>query len=188
MIRRAAFLLAMVLAAAPMPSPAAAGSAEAPPPEPDGYRMEQFRAPVPATLAGATVLDTAAAHALWEAGEVLFIDVLPSPPKPANLPAGTLWIAPRRITIRGAVWLTNVGFGKLAPEIDHYFRNNLMRLTRANPARPVVFFCRAECWMSWNAARRAVSEYGLSQVYWYPDGTDGWTAAGRPTIEVRAKE
>ena len=32
-------------------------SAQERPPEPDGYRMEDYRAPVPATLAGARVLD-----------------------------------------------------------------------------------------------------------------------------------
>ena len=33
--------------------------------------------------------------------------------------------------------------------------------------------------MSWNAAKRALT-YGYSQVYWFPEGTDGWDAAGLP--------
>jgi rhodanese-related sulfurtransferase len=34
--------------------------------------------------------------------------------------------------------------------------------------------------MSWNAAKRATEEYGYTQVYWYPEGTTGWEAAGLP--------
>ena len=40
-------------------------SAQERPPEPAGYRMEDYRAPVPATLAGARVLVTAEAEAIW---------------------------------------------------------------------------------------------------------------------------
>lgn len=157
-------------------------------PEPDGYRMGQYRAPVPATLTGATVLDTEGARALWQAREAVFVDVLPSPPRPDNLPAGTIWQPPSRDTIPGATWLPNVGFGELAPETDAYARTNLERLTGGDPDRAVVFFCLADCWMSWNAARRAVVEYGLRRVNWYPLGTDGWEAAGLPLEKVRAAE
>ena len=31
--------------------------------------------------------------------------------------------------------------------------------------------------MSWNAAKRALT-YGYNRVYWYPEGTDGWSGAG----------
>ncbi|MEM7239896.1 MAG: PQQ-dependent catabolism-associated CXXCW motif protein, partial [Pseudomonadota bacterium] len=40
-----------------------------------------------------------------------------------------------------------------------------------------LVFCLAGCWMSWNAAKRAL-EYGYTDVYWYPDGTDGWDFSG----------
>ena len=33
--------------------------------------------------------------------------------------------------------------------------------------------------MSWNAAKRAL-ENGYRNVVWYPEGTDGWQAAGLP--------
>jgi rhodanese-related sulfurtransferase len=33
--------------------------------------------------------------------------------------------------------------------------------------------------MSWNAAKRALS-LGYSNVAWYRDGTDGWSASGLP--------
>ncbi len=34
--------------------------------------------------------------------------------------------------------------------------------------------------MSWNAAKRAAA-FGYRAVHWYPDGADGWQAAGLPT-------
>jgi PQQ-dependent catabolism-associated CXXCW motif protein len=43
----------------------------------------------------------------------------------------------------------------------------------------VVIYCLANCWMSWNAAKRA-SALGYSNVVWFPEGTDGWLAAGLP--------
>jgi PQQ-dependent catabolism-associated CXXCW motif protein len=39
-----------------------------------------------------------------------------------------------------------------------------------------------DCWMSWNAARRAVA-LGYSAVNWYPLGADGWANSGLPLAE-----
>jgi hypothetical protein len=41
-------------------------------PDPDGYRTYNYRAPVPATLAGARVLTTAEAEAIWRARHQCF--------------------------------------------------------------------------------------------------------------------
>jgi PQQ-dependent catabolism-associated CXXCW motif protein len=163
-------------------SPVAAAEPAA---EPPGYRMEDYRAPVPATLAGATVLSTEEAEVLWREGRAVFIDVLPRPPKP-DLPAGTLWREPPHFDIPGSVWLADVGYGALAPEMADFYRDSLERLTQGEKSRPLVIYCRAECWMSWNAARRAV-EWGYSGVHWYPDGIEGWGAAGLP-LEERTPE
>src|SRR5262245_46118781 len=84
------------------------------PPEPRDYRLADYRAATPATLAGAEVVTTQKASALWKDKAALFIDVLPHVPKPANLPAGTLWRDPPHDTIEGAVWLPEVGRGALA--------------------------------------------------------------------------
>src|SRR5260370_33723393 len=59
-------------------------------PEPEGYRTDNYRAPVPATLAGARALSTADAEAISRDKAALFIDVLPRPPKPQGLPAATV--------------------------------------------------------------------------------------------------
>ena len=39
--------------------------------------------------------------------------------------------------------------------------------------RKIVFYCLKNCWMSWNAAKRAKT-FGYTQVLWYPGGTEGW--------------
>jgi rhodanese-related sulfurtransferase len=38
--------------------------------------------------------------------------------------------------------------------------------------------------MSWNAAKRAL-EMGYRRVVWYPDGTDGWQAAGYALADAK---
>lgn len=146
--------------------------------EPDGYRMDDYRSPVPETLQGGTVLSTEEARALWAAGGAAFIDVLPRPPKP-KLPPGTVFRQAPRDHIPGSIWLPDVGYGALSPEMTDYFRTNLEAATEGNRARPVVFYCLDDCWMSWNAARRAI-EWGYTAVSWYPEGTDGWTFEDLP--------
>ncbi len=153
---------------------------------PNGYRIDQFRAPVPTTVEGANTVDTAALRRLLNrAGEsVALIDVLPAPPRPAKLAADTLWLPAPHHSLPNATWLPNVGYGRISDEIDAYFRANLARLTNSDQDRPVVVFCQADCWMSWNAARRA-AEYGYASVYWYPEGTTGWEQAGYALAVVR---
>lgn len=166
---------------------ALAAPAHAAPPEPEGYRMEAYRAPVPESLAGATVLTTEDAHALWVEGGAVFVDVLPRPGRPADLPEGTLWRPPARDGIPGSVWLPNTGHGALSTEAEAYFVDGLEEATGGDPGAPVVFYCKTECWMSWNAAKRAM-DMGLSDVRWYPEGTDGWAAAGHPTERHEPRE
>lgn len=144
--------------------------------EPAGYRDDHYRSPVPKTLAGARVVDAGAAEALLKDGAI-FIDVYPQAPKPAGLPAGTIWRRPKHVSIAGATWLPNVGYGKLAAEPAAYFRTNLERLTGGSRDKMLVFFCLRDCWMSWNAAKRAL-EWGYKSVVWFPDGTDGWQEIG----------
>src|ERR1700712_3379900 len=96
-------------------------------PEPDGYRTEDYRAPVPATLSGVRVLTTTEAEAIWRARTGVFIDVLPRAQKPANLPAGTIWRDKPRLNIPGSVWLPDTGYGKLADATEAYLRRGLER-------------------------------------------------------------
>src|SRR6476661_6550419 len=107
-------------------------SAQEKPPAPDGYRMEDYRAPVPATLAGARVLTTAEAEAIWRAKSGVFIDVMPRAPKPPNLPEGTVWRDKPRHNIPGSMWLPDTGYGKLAVVTEEYLRAGLIRATAGN--------------------------------------------------------
>ena len=151
-------------------------------PEPEGYRTDNYRAPVPATLAGARVLATGEAEAIWRAGAGVFIDVLPHAPKPQNLPAGTIWREKPRLNIPGSVWLPDTGYGTLAAATEDYLRHGLARASGGNSATLLVIYCLTDCWMSWNAAKRALS-YGYRNVAWYPEGTDGWQRADLPVSE-----
>ena len=152
-------------------------------PEPGDYRMDHFRAPVPDTLKGARVVNAEEAYKIWEAGQTVFIDVLPQAPKPEKLPDNVIWRDNTHDTIRGGVWLPNVGFGKLHPDMHKWFASELQRLTGGDKTRPVLFYCLIDCWMSWNAGKRAL-EYGYTNVAWFPDGMDGWNLQDYPVETI----
>ena len=167
-----------------------AESGEPPPPaamsvpEPAGYKMDRYRSSVPATLKGATVLSTKALAELIAAERPVLLDVLPKTRKPKDRAEDQLWMEPPRENIPGSVWLPNVGYGELSAEFAAYFKDQLARLTGGDRARPLVFYCDANCWMSWNAAKRAMTDLGYSRVYWYPEGVQGWKRAGRQVAEA----
>jgi PQQ-dependent catabolism-associated CXXCW motif protein len=158
-----------------------AGPACAEVPEPSGYRQDDYRAEVPATLQGAKVVHAEEVHAMMAREAVVVIDVMPQPPRPAGLPATTLWNPPARRDIPGSIWIANVGFGGLSAEMDGYFRKALEAVSFGQKERKLIFYCEASCWMSWNAAKRAL-EYGYTSVYWFPGGIQAWTEAGYPTL------
>jgi PQQ-dependent catabolism-associated CXXCW motif protein len=176
----------LVLAACVLAGGAAVPDARAEPSfaEPDGCRISDYRAPVPATLAGAEVLDGAAARELWRSGQAIFIDVYPRPPRPESLPVTTVWRDPVHESIAGAHWLPNVGYGVLSPAAERDLVTRLEALTAGDKSRRLVFFCERDCWMSWNAAKRALA-FGYGNVAWFPDGTDAWEALGLPLVEVQ---
>jgi len=151
--------------------------------EPEGYRGDNYRTPTPLTLRGARVLSTEDAEKIWRSGNAVFLDVLPHAPRPANLPAGTIWREKPRRNIPGSIWLPDTGYGALAASTESYLRNNLARVTGGDPSRTIVVYCLRDCWMSWNAAKRAL-EYGYTNVMWFRDGTDGWQELGYPLAEV----
>jgi PQQ-dependent catabolism-associated CXXCW motif protein len=162
-----------------MTPPAATGDV----PEPGDYRTNDYRMPVPRTLKGATVVNPDQAEKMMTEKSAVFIDVYPRAPKPPNLPAGTIWRDVPHASIAGAYWLPNVGYGVLSPEFETYFKTRLETLTRNDKAAPVVFFCLKDCWMSWNAAKRAQA-WGYTAVHWFPEGTDGWQAIGNDLVSA----
>ena len=178
---RTTIRFALVLMIAVAGKPAMAGV-----PEPDGYRLENYRSPTPATLRGVRVIGTDEAEKIWRSHSASFVDVLPRPPRPRNLPEGTLWRDTPRADIPGSIWLPDTGYGELASSMASYFSKGLDKATNGDRTRILVLYCLANCWMSWNAAKRALA-LGYTNVAGYPEGSDGWAAAGL-TVEKRAPE
>ena len=143
------------------------------PEEPPGYRMDDYRAPVPETVAGATTVSTQQLKAMIDAGGVVLVDVLPAPRKPPDMLPGVPWMPVPHRNLPGSIWLPEVGRGKIPASVNAYFQDNLARATGDDKDRPVVIYCRIDCWMSWNAAKRAAS-YGYTAIHWYPMGIEGW--------------
>lgn len=166
------------------------GAAGAPPavPEPEGYRRDAYRAPVPRTLEGAVVLDTASLLLMLAREPAILVDVMPAARRPAGRAVDKPWLPPRRSHLPGSVWLANVGLGDLPPSTATWFARRLEELTGGEKARPLVFYCERECWMSWNAAKRARHELGYTRVYWYPDGIQGWEEAGLPLVPATPEQ
>jgi len=152
--------------------------------EPDGYRVDDYRSTTPATLRGAKVVGTDEAEAIWKSGNAVFIDVMPHPPRPPGLPPGTIWREKPRLNIPGSIWLPDTGYGALAPVTETYLRQNLERASGGDRGKLLVFYCLRNCWMSWNAGKRALA-MGFTNVAWYPEGTDGWDDALLPLKESK---
>ncbi|WP_088344263.1 MULTISPECIES: PQQ-dependent catabolism-associated CXXCW motif protein [Rhodomicrobium] len=147
------------------------------PAEPSAYRLDDYRSPTPATLKGATVVTSGEAMALWRTKAASFIDVMPRPHRPANLPPQSVWHVPDHDSIPGSLWLPNTGYGVLSPAMAAHFEHSLAGLTKGDRAAPLLFYCLRNCWMSWNAAKRAL-ELGYRRVFWFPEGIEGWSEIG----------
>lgn len=146
-----------------------------------GYRMTEYRAPVPATAPGAETIDIPQVQALAGQGALL-LDVMGL--KTYQLaPDGQFLTPEHRDSLPGAVWLPVVGWGQLEPWQQDYLDSNLARLTRSDKARPIIVFCKVDCWVSWNVVKRLNAE-GYSRLYWFAGGSDAWADAGLPLHRV----
>lgn len=158
-------------------APLAQAAEPAPPPEPADYRYDDYRSPVPLTLQGAQVVDTETLARRLADHHTVVIDVLPQEPRPPRLAPTNVWMPPPHEGIDGAIWLPNVGYGQLPPALLTYFTDSLRQVTGGDWDRDLVFYCRVDCWMSWNSAKRALS-LGYRHVLWYRDGIETWRDAG----------
>lgn len=169
LLARAVAILAAAL------SLAAAEPADSPVnvPEPEGLYAGPQKGYTPPTLKGAEVVDAQKIAALMAGGnKPVLIDVAAPDRKPANFPAGRLWL-PVHPSIPGAVWLPDAGAMPLDPEREALFLARVADLTGGDRAKPVVVFCHVECWGSWNAGKRLVLS-GYTGVRWFPEGVEGW--------------
>jgi len=146
----------------------------------DGYRTSLYRSPTPTQVEAAQIIDTQGLQAL-----------LQTQPKPLLIDVyRRQWLQGRFIdsephaNLPGSHWLANTGDGELSPEWQHYFSRYLQKLSAGNRQQPLVFYCRADCWLSWNAVKRAAA-LGYTSLYWYRDGLDAWEAAGLPVVAAQ---
>jgi len=138
-----------------------------------GYRISRYRAPVPESVPGGTRIQFEDVERLVKEKNALLIDVAPAEGAGPDTETGEWRLSKKRENIPGSHWLADVGKGALNDEMERYFISNLERLTRGDKTHPIIIYCLADCWMGWNAVKRAAS-YGYTSLYWYPEGTDGW--------------
>lgn len=155
--------------------------------EPTEYRLSHYDAPVPDTIKGGLRIEDEAAFALWYSGTVTFFDVMPTLKRPKGLPEDAIWKGRSRNSVPGAIWLPDAGFGKLDADAEAGFRAALETATNFKHDAPMVFLCRADCWMSWNASKRAI-DWGYTRVFWYAFGSTGWDFQNYPTQRLNLQE
>lgn len=153
------------------------------PDEPVDYWTGPIHGSVPETITGGTVIGTAELKALVEKSGAVLVEVSNAPRRPENLAPGAPWLPTPHPVIPGSLWIPGPGVGEIQPDVDAFFRDRLASATGNDISRPIVIYCHERCWLSWNAAKRAI-RYGYRRVYWYPDGIEGWRAAGLETSVV----
>lgn len=148
-----------------------------------GYRAQRYRGPVTRDPAPAARIALPAAMLLHPGRDALFIDVLPAEGGVRDAASGAWRLAAPHETIAGALWHPEAGRGSPDPVLWRGLVGAVRKARRRDPALPVVLFCRTDCWMGWNAARRLAGE-GFRDVWWLAEGTDGWHASGGPLVPV----
>ena len=195
-IVRAARILfiASILGASPLPAaaadtakPSSANTATAPAPEPSGFWTGPINSAVPATLAGGKVINSAhQLQSLLQVPATVIVDVSNAPRRPDNLAIGAPWLPLPHQAIPGSLWIPGAGLGEIPPAMADFFRKQLAAATQNDATRQVIIYCHRTCWLSWNAAKRAI-DYGYRNVYWYRDGIEGWQAAHLPTAVIEPR-
>jgi len=151
---------------------------------PAALKMDHYRSATPDCVLGGKTIHTEQLQNLLQQDEPpILIDVW-AILRRAEEGFGSEWLPNKKhYSLPNTVWLPNVGYGLIPPDMEIYLSEQLHELTAANKQHPLVFFCVADCWMSWNAVQRA-AELGYTNVYWYKNGIDGWQEAGLPLEEV----
>ena len=176
----ARFCLGGVLALASWPAlvRAQASAADAPLFDPQGFRRARYRAPVDRLPAPAGRITLAGALRLKPGKTALFLDVLPAEGGVRNPATGRWALATPHDSIPDALWFPEVGRAPPDPALWEDFLAAVRAARARHPHWPILVFCRADCWMSWNAARR-LAMAGVPGVFWFAEGIDGWHDAAR---------
>ncbi|BBB28032.1 rhodanese-like domain-containing protein [Neptunomonas japonica] len=149
----------------------------------EGYRLFRYRSPTPKQHDQAITVSTQQL--------VTLLKQLPAPilldVQPLIWKSGFFIEKEPRLHIPSSYWLPNVGQGELEEAWADYFLQYLQDLTQGRQDYPIVIYCTADCWMSWNAVKRA-AQWGYSHLYWYRDGSDGWQEADLETAEGKPEK
>lgn len=148
------------------------------PPEPEGYWQGPMNGRVPATISGGTVIGTQKLAELLEHEPATVIDVVAAPRRPEH--TSSPWRPVPHRDIPRSIWIPGAGSGVISTAMAEFIRTRVSALTAGDQEKTIVVYCRANCWASWNAAKRLIAE-GYRRVIWYPDGVEGWQDAGLPT-------
>ena len=129
-------------------------------------RLEDHASPTPREIPGARTIATSELRRLLQAPlseRPLLFDVL----------------GEAHLSLPGAIWIPGAGRGaSFEDELQTRLARLLQFMTAGNRDRMLVFFCTGpRCWLSYNAALRAV-RLGYSAVYWYRGGIEAWGAGG----------
>lgn len=184
-MKRLFFLLGLMCASSLAAAPYAEHQARRPElfdPE-TGYRIGRQRAPTPDDIPAPAVLITPDQARKLLANGAVALDVFAAQQSRFDELEGTWLVSEQRLSLPGAVWLPEVGRGRLSKIMQRYLTNNLVRITAGDRDRPLIVYCVADCWMSWNAAQR-IADLGYSRVYWFRLGTDGWLDIGETLAPV----
>lgn len=139
----------------------------------EGYRMRQYRAPTPDSLSSATTVSGPQLQLMLSVHpNPVLVDVIKVPWRQGRF----VETEPHQ-NIPGSIWLPAAGLGELPETWEEHVREVLHQATGGNLSQGLVFYCKADCWLSWNAARRA-ARFGYQRVYWFRDGVDGWRELG----------
>ena len=80
-------------------------------------------------------------------------------------------------TLNGAFWLPGAGAGDMSKDEESRFVKALASFAAGDKNRALVFFCvDSQCWLSYNAALRAIAA-GYTNVMWYRGGVAAWRQA-----------
>ena len=139
-------------------------------PAPKSLHTGSMHAPTPNTIPGGQVITTQELVPLLQAsqGRAYLFDVLGGP---QQLP-GAIAAAPASQA------------GSFDDELQQRFGQALHQVTQGNREAPLVFYCGGlQCWMSYNAALRAIN-LGYTNVLWYRGGIEAWQKAGLPLAQA----
>lgn len=123
--------------------------------------------PTPASIPGGQLITTKGLIELMDGGQTPFL---------------LLDILGGQEVIPGAVYAVPAHqAGSFNDQTQQEFGGFLQQMTGGNRQTPLVLYCAStECWMSYNAALRAIN-LGYTNVLWYRGGIEAWKAAGRQT-------